>query len=140
MSFIEIITLIRRGCRIMQIVTSHKPDFSEWVIEQKLIFSQKYKNINFSFNPILEIEYELDDNGSWEKEIEAEFAVGLSYDRGEHFSYGMDMKSSEDATYIGPVLSHGSENKWWTFGIMKKVAGEDEKDALIIRSIMGFHF
>ena len=116
-----------------------KPDFTKWVAEQKLIFNRKFNNINFSFNPILELEFELD-NGKWEKEIETEFAAGLSYDRGENFSYGIDLKSSEYSTYIGPVLAHGNEDKWWTIGIMKKVAGEDEKAELVLRSIMGFHF
>ena len=117
-----------------------KPDFTKWVAEQKLIFNRKFNNINFSFNPILELEFELQDNGKWEKEIETEFAAGFSYNRGENFSYGIDLKSSEYSTYIGPVLAHGNEDKWWTIGIMKKVAGEDEKAELVLRSIMGFHF
>ncbi len=123
-----------------------KPDFTKWVAEHKFIFNQKFNNVNFSFNPIIEFENEKEecltcsDGFKWHREIEAELAMGVSYNRGDNFSYGLDLKSSEYSTYIGPVLAHGNEDKWWTIGIMKKVAGEDEKAELILRSIMGFHF
>jgi len=122
------------------------PDFSEWTVEQKLIFTYKKNNFNFSFNPIIEFENEKEecltcsDGYKWHRELESEFAMGIAYNRGEYFSYGVDLKSSEYSTYIGPVLAHGNEDKWWTIGIMKKIAGEDEKAELILRSIMGFHF
>ena len=115
-----------------------KPDFSSWTIEQKLIFTKYFGNINFSFNPIIEFENKKNE-GNWERELETEIAAGISIEK-EYFSYGFDMKFSEYATYFGPVFGHGNEDKWWTFGIMKKLAGEDIKNELIIKSIMGFHF
>lgn len=122
------------------------PDFSSWTIEQKFIFTQKLNNINISFNPILEFENEKEDcqtcsdSYKWNREIEAELAFGISYNRGENFSYGVELKSSEYATYFGPVMAHGSESKWWTIGFMKKLTGNNDKSELILRSIMGFHF
>ena len=65
--------------------------------------------------------------------------MGISYIR-DNFSYGFDLKSSEYATYVGPVLGHGNEDKWWTIGLMKKLTGEESKNEFIIKSIMGFHF
>ena len=55
-------------------------------------------------------------------------------------SAGFDLKTSEYAAYFGLVFAHGGEDKYWSFGIMKKMDGLDEKAELIIRSIMGFHF
>ena len=115
-----------------------KPDFSAWTIEQKLIFTKYFGNLNFSFNPILEFENEKV-GGKWERELETEIAAGISIEK-EYFSYGIDLKSSEYATYIGPVFGHGNEDKWWSFGVMRKLAGKDTKNELIIKSIMGFHF
>ena len=115
-----------------------KPDFSSWTLEQKLIFTKYFRNMNFSINPIIEFENEKN-NGQWEREFEAELAMGIAFLK-EHYSWGFDMKSSEYATYLGPVFAHGNEDKWWTIGLMKKVAGEETKNELIIKSIMGFHF
>ena len=75
----------------------------------------------------------------WDREFEAEIAIGLSYIK-DYFSYGFDLKSSEYATYLGPVFGHGNEDKWWTIGLMKKVVGNESENELIIKSIMGFHF
>ncbi len=115
-----------------------KPDFSKWTIEQKLIFTKYFGNINLSINPIIEFENE-NNNGQWKREFEAELAMGIAFLE-EHYSWGFDMKSSEYATYIGPVFAHGNQAKWWSIGLMKKIAGEETKNELIIKSIMGFHF
>jgi len=115
-----------------------KPDFSSWTIEQKLIFTKYFGNMNLSINPIIEFENEKND-GEWEREFEAELAMGIAFLK-EHYSFGFDMKSSEYATYLGPVFAHGNEEKWWSIGLMKKVSGEETKNELIIKSIMGFHF
>ena len=115
-------------------------DFTEYTIEQKLIFTKYFNNFNFSFNPIIEFENEKNVDGKWESEVETEIALGLSYNFKKMISSGIDIKSSEDATYIGPVFAHGGEDKYWSFGLMKKIDGLDEKPELIIRSIMGFHF
>ena len=115
-------------------------DFTEYTIEQKLIFTKYFNNFNFSFNPIIEFENEKNADGKWESEVETEIALGLSYNFKKMISSGIDIKSSEYATYIGPVFAHGGEDKYWSFGLMKKIDGLDEKPELIIRSIMGFHF
>ena len=65
--------------------------------------------------------------------------MGISYIR-ENFSYGFDLKSSEYATYFGPVLGHGNEDKWWTIGLMKKLTGEESKNEFIIKSIIKSKF
>ena len=115
-----------------------KPDFSSWTIEQKLIFTKYFGNLNLSFNPIIEFKNEKVEN-KWEREFELELAMGISHVR-EQFSYGFDLKSSEYATYFGPVFGHGNEDKWWSIGLMKKLSGEEFKNEFIIKSIMGFHF
>jgi len=115
-----------------------KPDFSSWTIEQKLIFTKYFGNLNFSFNPIIAFENEKVSN-KWEREFEFELAMGISHVR-KQFSYGFDLKSSEYATYFGPVLGHGNEDKWWTIGFMKKMTGKESENEFIIKSIMGFHF
>ena len=115
-------------------------DFTEYTIEQKLIFTKYFNNFNFSFNPIIEFENEKNVDGKWKSEVETEIALGLSYNFKKMISSGIDIKSSEYATYIGPVFAHGGEDKYWSFGLMKKIDGLDEKPELIIRSIMGFHF
>ena len=115
-----------------------KPDFSSWTLEQKLIFTKYFGNTNLSINPIIEFENEKN-NGEWEREFEAELAMGVAFLK-DNYSFGFDMKSSEYATYLGPVFAHGNEDKWWSIGLMKKVAGEEIKNELIIKSIMGFHF
>ena len=114
------------------------PDFSNWTIEQKLIFTKYFGDLNLSFNPIIEFENKKIGN-KWDREFEAEIAIGLSYIK-DYFSYGFDLKSSEYATYLGPVFGHGNEDKWWTIGLMKKVVGNESENELIIKSIMGFHF
>ena len=114
-------------------------DFTKYTIEQKLIFTHYFNNINFSFNPIIEFENEKDGD-TWNREIETELALGVSYQFEKLISLGIDIKSNEYATYIGPVFAHGGEDKYWTFGLARKINGSDEKPSMIIRSIMGFHF
>ena len=121
-------------------------DFTEYTIEQKFIFTKYFGNFNLSFNPIIEFENEkqacpdCSDGYIWHREIEGELALGVSYQFTKRISAGFDLMTSEYATYFGPVFAHGGEDKYWSFGIMKKMDGLDEKAELIIRSIMGFHF
>ena len=121
-------------------------DFTEYTIEQKFIFTKYFGNFNLSFNPIIEFENEKEecedcsDGYIWHREIEGELALGGSYQFNKRISAGFDLKTSEYATYFGPVFAHGGEDKYWSFGIMKKMDGLDTKPELIIRSIMGFHF
>ena len=114
-------------------------DFTEYVLEQKFIFTKYFNNINLSFNPILEFENEKN-NDEWEREVETELALGVSYQTHDTYAMGLDFKISEYATYVGPVFSHGGEDKYWVLGLMRKVDGLEEKPNLMLRSIMGFHF
>ena len=113
-------------------------DFTKYVLEQKFIFTKHFNKYNLSFNPIVELESEKN-NDTWHREIEVELALGLSYMFDKNISMGFDLKSSEYATYFGPVFAHGGEDKFWTFGLMRKIQGENDKSDFIIRSIMGFH-
>ena len=121
-------------------------DFTEYTIEQKFIFTKYFGKFNLSFNPILEFENEkqicndCSDGYIWHREIEGEFALGGSYQFNKRISAGFDLKTSEYSTYFGPVFAHGGEDKYWSFGIMRKIAGLDDKPELIIQSIMGYHF
>ena len=114
-------------------------DFKEYTIEQKFIFTKYFDKLNFSLNTIIELENEKI-NDEWEREIETELALGLSYQLHKRFAAGIDMKISEYATYAGPVFAHGGEDKYWTLGLMRKIDGLEEKPNLLLQSIMGFHF
>ena len=116
-------------------------DFTEITLEQKFLFTEYFGNINFSFNPIIELEMAKNTiNDKWKNEFEIEFAIGLSYNFKKKISAGFDIKISEYASYIGPVFSHGSDGKFWVFGIARKFSGLEEKPNLLLKSIMGFHF
>jgi len=116
-------------------------DFTEFVLEQKFIFTEYFNNFNFSFNPILELEMEKNINDNkWKNELETELAIGLTYKFNNRISVGFDTKISEYATYLGPVFSHGGDGKWWVFGLGRKVSGLESKPNIIIKSIMGFDF
>ena len=79
-----------------------KPDFSEHGIETKIILAKETTNMIISFNPVLEIEIEEDEN-----EIEAEYAAGLSYKINKLLRAGFEIKGSENGHYFGPTISHG---------------------------------
>ena len=88
-----------------------KPDFSEHIIESKLILAKEMDKLIVAFNPVLEIEIEDDEN-----EIETEYAAGLTYKLNKLFHAGIEFKGSEYGHYWGPTISHGTHDIWFSVG------------------------
>ena len=110
-----------------------KPDFSEHGIETKIIFAKETTNMIISFNPVLEIEIEEDEN-----EFEAEYAAGLSYKINKLLRAGFEIKGSENGHYFGPTISHGVHDIWFSLGSAFAVSAvKGEKPDMEIRMIMG---
>ena len=110
-----------------------KPDFSEHGIETKFILAKETDNIIASFNPVLEIEIDDDEN-----EIEIEYAAGLTYKLNKIFNAGIEFKGSEYGHYWGPTISHGTHNIWFSLGSAFAMGTvKKEKPEMEIRMIMG---
>lgn len=108
------------------------PDFSENTIEAKLILARDIGAINISVNPILEMEHE----DEWE--VETEYAAGVSYVANKMLRLGLEAKGGEHGHYLGPVVSHGEENLWVTFGSAFGVTDIDEgKPEMQLRMLLG---
>ena len=110
-----------------------KPDFSEHGIETKLILAKETGNIIASFNPVLEIEIEDDEN-----EIETEYTLGLTYKLNKLFHTGIEFKGSEYGHYWGPTISHGTHHFWFSLGSAFELGTVKEgKPEMEIRMIIG---
>lgn len=110
-----------------------KPDFSDHGIETKLILAKETKKIITSFNPVLEIKIADD-----EREIEIEYAVGLTYKLNKLFYSGLELKGGENAHYWGPTISHGTHDIWFSLGSAFAIGTVKEgKPKMEIRIIMG---
>ena len=110
-----------------------KPDFSEHGFETKLILAKETSKIIASFNPVLEIEIEDDEN-----EIETEYAAGLTYKLNKLFHVGIEFKGSEYGHYWGPTISHGTHDIWFSLGSAFELGTVKEgKPEMEIRMIIG---
>ena len=110
-----------------------KPDFSEHGFETKLILAKETSKIIASFNPVLEIEIEDDEN-----EIETEYAAGLTYKLNKLFHAGIEFKGSEYGHYWGPTISHGTHDIWFSLGSAIKLGTVKEgQPEMEIRMIIG---
>ena len=97
------------------------PDFTKHEIETKLILAKDFDKFNISFNPILAFEKE---DKKWE--TKPEYALGVSYELAELIRFGFEFKGSEEANYLGPVISHGKDGLWMSLGSAFKI-GKVEK-------------
>ena len=110
-----------------------KPDFSEHGIETKIILAKETTNMIISFNPVLMIEIEDDEN-----EIEAEYAAGLSYKINKLLRAGFEFKGSENGHYFGPTISHGVHDIWFSLGSAIAINQiKEDKPEFEIRMIIG---
>lgn len=108
------------------------PDFSEPVVELKLILAKDSGRFNVSLNPILEVG---DEDGNWE--ADPEYAVGMSLGVvGELLRVGVEAKGGEHGHYVGPVISHGGSPAFVALGSAIKVsdidAGEPEVEVRLL--------
>ncbi len=54
---------------------------------------------------------------------------------------GVEAKGGEDGHYIGPVISHGKENLWFTLGSAFEVGSVEEGEPEFqVRMIIGMGF
>lgn len=75
--------------------------------EFKLLLERQFGDFTLALNPICEIEAD---------ESEFEFAAGLSYEVGSLLGVGMEVRSSEYGTWIGPTISHGGPGLYTALG------------------------
>ncbi len=110
-------------------------DFSEHVIEFKLILAKDIGRFNVALNPILEFERK----DKWE--LEPQYAIGISYKISKLISTGLEVKGSENGHYIGPVISLGKGHLRAALGSAFKIGGIKEgKPELQVRMILGVGF
>ena len=73
-----------------------------------------------------------------QNEIEIEYASGLSYKINKLLRAGFEIKGSENGHYLGPTISHGVHDIWFSLGSAFAVgAVKGEKPDMEIRMIMG---
>ena len=109
------------------------PDFSMPKLEHKLILTRDFGNLNLAFNPTIELEFEE------ETEVEVELYSAMSYKLNRVLRLGLEFKLSEYGDYIGPTFSHGSEDIFISFGILKAIRKESGQPDQMIRFILGTH-
>ncbi len=110
-----------------------RPDFSRHEWEGKLILAKDMGNWNVAVNPIFEVE--IDESGS---EKEYAYTAGTSYRISDLFRLGMEIKGSEYGHYIGPVIAHGTESTWVTFGAGFALTPMKEgKPGFLLRMLLG---
>jgi len=110
-------------------------DFSSHAIETKLILEKDFGDFRLSLNPYFE--YEFDDE---ESEFVPKYAIGATYSLGKLFNMGFECKGDKNRNYIGPTLSHGSENIWVALGTLYGIGKVEEgKPEVQIRMILGIH-
>jgi len=90
-----------------------KPDFSSHELEFKPIFGTTRGGWHIAVNPELAVERRV---GDPETDVELAYAVGIGREINDLFRCGIEASGSEDGNYIGPVISHGTEGLWVTFG------------------------
>ena len=80
-------------------------------------------------------EIEIEDE---EREIEIEYAIGLTYKLHKLFHAGIELKGSEYGHYWGPTISHGTHDIWFSLGSAFALGTIKEgKPEMEIRMIMG---
>ncbi|RJP76219.1 MAG: hypothetical protein C4524_10470 [Candidatus Zixiibacteriota bacterium] len=112
-----------------------KPDFSEHVLETKLILARDFGPLNLAVNPVLEVEKD----GAEEWEFVPMYAAGASYAVSRLMRLGVEAKGSEDSHYLGPVIAHGYDDLWVALGSALAVGGVEEgATEFQVRFILGF--
>lgn len=87
------------------------PSFTKHEFEPKLVLAKTIGNFSFSLNPYCEIDKE---DEEWE--FTPKYALGLTYGITRILNFGVEVKGDKNASYIGPTISHGSEDFWFSFG------------------------
>lgn len=109
------------------------PDFSEHVLETKLVLSKDRGPWNFSANPTLEFEF-----ADGETDVEPAYAVGMRYAVSELLRFGLEAKGSESGHLVGPVLSHGRDPFYLAIGTAFEFAeGDEGGNEFQLRMILG---
>lgn len=108
------------------------PDFSKNGLEFKLIAAKDFGRTEIALNPIVEFEHE----ERWE--FEPGYALGMCYTLGQLLKIGLELKGSEETHYVGPVLSHGTEDLWVALGSAFAWTGvQEEGHEFQVRMLLG---
>ena len=110
------------------------PDFTTNKLEAKLILSKDLGGLNFSLNPMIELEKE------HELEIIPGYAFGMSYEFSETLRAGVELKGDKDGHFIAPVIAHGLGGLWIAFAptfMLGKVP--EGKPEFFFRMVLGVH-
>lgn len=103
-------------------------------IEAKLIFDKRWGNFLLAFNAVGELELELERQET-EEEIVVEGDLGLAYLVGQHFSFGVEVRSHNEfkegklehgAIFAGPVMSYAQDKWWMALSALPQVVGFGE--------------
>ncbi|MFQ6613213.1 MAG: hypothetical protein ACE5D1_00070 [Fidelibacterota bacterium] len=87
------------------------PPFSEQAVESKFILAHDWGKINLSLNPAIELEWE-----NRNRSIRFEWTSGLSFKLHSLVRIGLDLKTSGNNWFAGPVISHGNGRFWVAAG------------------------
>ena len=108
------------------------PDFLTTKLEHKLILTKDWGSFNIALNPT--VEFEID-----EQKTEIELYSAMSYKLNRVLRLGLECKLSEYGNYIGPTFSHGSEDIFISFGLLKSVRKKADQPDQMVRFILGAH-
>jgi hypothetical protein len=109
-----------------------EPELTEHAFEAKLILARDWGPLNLALNPVLEVEKE----DEWE--FKPEYAAAISYAFSPLLRAGLEMKGSEEASYLGPVISHGIGDLWMALGSGWKLESDTEsKPDFQLRLLLG---
>ena len=110
-----------------------KPDFSEHGLEGKLIAAKDFGAVNIALNPVFEWEYADDE---WGNKIKLN--AGVRYNIHPLFKAGIEFRTSESGSYIGPTISHGKDRFWFAIGTLRNIGDVDDGNPeYMARLIMG---
>ncbi|MFN4182688.1 MAG: hypothetical protein ACK4G3_05765 [bacterium] len=95
-------------------------DFSEHGVEFRLVLARDHKKWIYAINPTWEWERK-----KGKKESRLEYFAGISYKLHPLLRIGLEAKGDERGNYLGPVISHGTNHLWVTFGSAFSVGNVD---------------
>ncbi|MBM4119034.1 hypothetical protein FJ251_15125 [bacterium] len=110
------------------------PDYSRHAFEVKGIAARDFGSFRLALNPALEFEQE---GSEWK--MEPEYAAGAAWLSGDLLSLGLEVRGSEEAHYLGPVIGHGAGDLWVALGAAVRVSGDAATTAEVeTRLLVGF--
>ena len=73
-----------------------------------------------------------------ETEFIPKYSLGIRYQPIDLFSFGIESIGSKYGYYAGPTISHGNEEYWMAFGVLKSIGKPaEEQPEFQIRMLVG---